>query len=269
MWEAINQSTAFLKNSTGFAPEIAIILGTGLGAMTRKIEIEHSIPFDAIPGFVNSTVESHQGRLIFGHSGHKKIVAMQGRLHFYEGYSQHQVTFPIRVFKQLGVKTLLLSNAAGGINPDFEVGDLMIIEDHINLIPNPLIGPHHEAYGERFPDLSEPYSKTLIRAAEKIARENLMPVKKGCYIAVTGPTYETPAEYRYLRTIGGDAVGMSTVPEVIVARQAGISCFAVSIITDLGIPGKIEQLFHKDVISAAEQAEPQLEFLLSSLIAML
>ena len=237
--------------------------------MIKHINITESIPFEEIPGFLPSGVEGHAGKLIFGYIGDRKIVAMQGRYHFYEGHSIKQIILPIRVFKFLGVKTLLLSNASGGLNPDFEIGDLMIIEDHINFLPNPLIGANNDTFGPRFPDMSEPYDSLLIHLAEKIAHENLIQIRKGVYVAVTGPSYETQAEYRYFRIIGGDAVGMSTVPEVIVARQMGMQCFAISIITDLGIPGKIVEITHREVLNVAEQSEPQISFLFKSMISMI
>jgi purine-nucleoside phosphorylase len=269
MLETINETVSFLKNKLKFSPEIAIILGSGLGGMVKHINIAESIPFEIIPGFQATTVEGHSGKLIFGFIGDRRIIAMQGRYHFYEGHGMKQITHPIRVFKYLGVKTLFLSNAAGGLNPDFEVGDMMIIEDHINLLPNPLIGQNISSLGPRFPDMSEAYDKVLSHLAEKIARENLIHLKKGIYVAVTGPSFETPAEYKYFRTMGGDAVGMSTVPEVIIARHMEMQCFAVSIISDLGVPGKIVQITHEEVLAAVEQSEPQLTFLFKSMIQQL
>jgi len=269
MLETVNETVSWLKNRLNFSPEIGIILGSGLGGMIKHINITESIPFEEIPGFLPSGVEGHAGKLIFGYIGDRKIVAMQGRYHFYEGHSIKQIILPIRVFKFLGVKTLLLSNASGGLNPDFEIGDLMIIEDHINFLPNPLIGANNDTFGPRFPDMSEPYDSLLIHLAEKIAHENLIQIRKGVYVAVTGPSYETQAEYRYFRIIGGDAVGMSTVPEVIVARQMGMQCFAISIITDLGIPGKIVEITHREVLNVAEQSEPQISFLFKSMISMI
>ena len=269
MLETVNETVSWLKNRLNFSPEIGIILGSGLGGMIKHINITESIPFEEIPGFLPSGVEGHAGKLIFGYIGDRKIVAMQGRYHFYEGHSIKQIILPIRVFKFLGVKTLLLSNASGGLNPDFEIGDLMIIEDHINFLPNPLIGANNDTFGPRFPDMSEPYDSLLIHLAEKIAHENLIQIRKGVYVAVTGPSYETQAEYRYFRIIGGDAVGMSTVPEVIVARQMGMQCFAISIITDLGIPGKIVEITHREVLNVAEQSEPQISFLFKSIISMI
>jgi purine-nucleoside phosphorylase len=212
-------------------------------------------------------VESHHGKLIFGKLNGKKIVAMQGRFHYYEGYSPHEVTFPVRVMKYLGISHLFVSNASGGVNPDFEIGDLMILDDHINLIPNPLIGPHDPAFGDRFPDMSETYDLELINKAIEIGQLHKLPVRQGCYVGVTGPTLETPKEYQYFRIIGGDTVGMSTVPEIIVAHQMGITCFAISIITDLGVPGKIVKVSLEDVTSVAAKAEPQMTLIMKELIS--
>src|SRR6056297_4140676 len=215
----------------------------------------------------NNIKEEHKIGLIFGTLGNKKIIAMQGRFHYYEGYNMQQVTYPVRVMKQLGIKTLIVSNASGGVNPDFEVGDLMIMNDHINLLPNPLIGKNIDELGNRIVDMSEPYDHKLIEKAEKIANDNNIKIQKGCYVATSGPTLETPKEYQYFRIIGGDAVGMSTVPEVIAARHMDIPCFAVSIITDLGVPGKIEKISHEIVQRAAERVEPQMTTLMEKLIA--
>ncbi|MEE9461824.1 MAG: purine-nucleoside phosphorylase, partial [Bacteroidales bacterium] len=239
MLKTIKETVSYIKSKIDLQPEIGIILGTGLGGMVNEIDIDTVLEYEDIPNFPVSTVESHHGKLIFGKLNGKKIVAMQGRFHYYEGYSLQEVTFPVRVIKYLGVSHLFLSNASGGVNPDFEIGDLMILDDHINLIPNPLIGPHDPAFGDRFPDMSKTYDLTLINKALEIGRQHKLPVRKGCYVGVTGPTLETPKEYQYFRIIGGDTVGMSTVPEVIVAHQMGITCFAISIITDLGVPGKI------------------------------
>lgn len=269
MLEKIIQTADFIKTKTNFSPEVGIILGTGLGGMVKDIQIEHELNYEDIPNFPVSTVEGHHGRLIFGMIGGKKIVAMQGRFHYYEGYAMQEVTFPVRVMKVLGIKYLLVSNASGGVNPDFEIGDIMIQNDHINLIPNPLIGSNIDEFGPRFPDMSEPYSHELIEKAEKIARENNIKVQKGCYVATTGPTLETPKEYQYFRIIGGDTVGMSTAPEIIVARQMGIPCFAISIITDLGVPGKIVKVTHDDVQAVASRAEPNMTLIMEKLIATL
>ena len=263
MTDAVN----FIESRTGkYAPEWGIILGTGLGKLVDEIEIDHIFEYRDIPDFPLSTVESHQGRLIFGRLAGRKVVAMQGRFHYYEGYSMQQITFPVRVMKLLGIQRLAVSNASGGVNPDYEVGDLMIINDHINLLPNPLIGPNDDSMGPRFPDMSEPYNRRLIAVAAEIARRMDVRYHLGCYVGLSGPTLETPAEYRYIRTIGGDAVGMSTVPEVIVARYLSIPCFAVSIITDLGVEGKIKEVSLNDVLKAASAAEPKMTALIRELI---
>lgn len=267
MLQNIKESANFITEKTNFIPEIGIILGTGLGGLVSEIEIEHSLPYNEIPNFPLSTVEGHSGRLILGILGGKKVVAMQGRFHFYEGYSMEKVTLPVRVMKFLGIKNLILSNASGGVNPDYEVGDLMILEDHICLIPNPLIGANLDELGPRFPDMSDPYCKDMIQIAQKIASENNLPIQKGVYVALTGPTLETPAEYKYMRIIGGDTVGMSTAPEVIVARHMGIPCFAMSVITDLGVPGKIQKVTHEEIQKVSEVAEPKLTLIIKQLIS--
>ena len=260
----------FIESHTGtYQPEWGIILGTGLGRLVNEIEIDYSLEYNDIPDFPVSTVESHKGRLIFGQLAGRKVVAMQGRFHYYEGYTMQQITFPVRVMKALGIQRLVVSNASGGVNPDFEVGDLMIINDHINLLPNPLIGPNIDSMGPRFPDMSQPYDRRMITAAVDIAKRMNISYQLGCYVALSGPTLETPAEYRYIRTIGGDAVGMSTVPEVIVARHMAIPCFAVSIITDLGVDGKIKEVSINDVIEAANAAEPKMTVLIKELISKL
>ena len=267
MLQNIKESANFITEKTNFNPEIGIILGTGLGGLVSEIQIEHSLPYNEIPNFPLSTVEGHSGRLILGILGGKKVVAMQGRFHFYEGYCMEKVTFPVRVMKFLGIKNLILSNASGGVNPDYEVGDLMILEDHICLIPNPLIGANLDELGPRFPDMSDPYCKDMIQIAQQIASENNLPIQKGVYVALTGPTLETPAEYKYMRIIGGDTVGMSTAPEVIVARHMGIPCFAMSVITDLGIPGKIQKVTHEEIQKVSEVAEPKLTLIIKQLIS--
>jgi len=267
MLQNIKESANFIIQKTNFNPEIGIILGTGLGGLVSEIEIQHSIPYNEIPHFPLSTVEGHSGRLILGTLGGKNVVAMQGRFHFYEGYSMEKVTFPVRVMKFLGIKNLILSNASGGVNPDYEVGDLMILEDHICLIPNPLIGANLDELGPRFPDMSQPYDKNMIQLAQQIASENNLPVQKGVYVALTGPTLETPAEYKYMRIIGGDTVGMSTAPEVIVARHMDIPCFAMSVITDLGVPGKIQKVTHEEIQKVSEIAEPKLTLIIKELIS--
>jgi len=269
MLELIKETASFIRRKTKLQPEVAIILGTGLGGLAHDIDIRMSLNYQDIPNFPVSTAPGHHGKLIFGQLGGKTIMAMQGRFHYYEGYSMQQVTFPVRVMKFLGIKYLFISNASGGMNPDFEIGDIMILEDHINLLPNPLIGLHYEAFGARFPDMSETYDKDLIRKALKIAKDNHIKVQKGCYVGVTGPTLETPKEYEFFRIIGGDAVGMSTVPEVIVAHQMGIPCFALSIITDLGVPGKILKTTVEDVQEAAARSAPKMTLLMRLLIESL
>jgi purine-nucleoside phosphorylase len=242
-------------------------LGTGLGGIVDHLEADCTIDYQGIPHFPVSTVEGHAGKLISGRLGNTKVLVMQGRFHFYEGYTMQEVIFPIRVMKLLGIKTLVVSNAAGGMNPDFQIGDIMVINDHINLMPNPLIGKHEPEFGARFPDMSQTYEPTLLHKARDVAQELEIRIHEGCYVGVTGPTLETPKEYEYMRIIGGDAVGMSTVPEVIAAHQMGISVFAVSVITDLGIPGKIKKLTHEDVIQAAEKTAPILTSLILKMIA--
>jgi purine-nucleoside phosphorylase len=269
MLEAIKETASFIKEKTKFDAEVAIILGTGLGGLVEDVEIVTTLDYKDIPNFPLSTAPGHHGRLIFGSLGDVKVMIMQGRLHYYEGYTMQEVTFPVRIMKYLGIKYLLLSNASGGMNPDFEIGDLMIQNDHINLLPNPLIGKHYPEFGDRFPDMSEPYDRELIAKALEIAGQQNIKVRTGCYVGVTGPTLETPKEYEYFRIIGGDAVGMSTVPEVIVARQMGIRCFAISIITDLGVPGRIVEVSIEDVQNAASKAAPQMTLLMEKLIGNL
>lgn len=269
MSEITGETVSFINSRIAFQPEIGIILGTGLGGMVSEIDREYTLDYESIPNFPVSTVEGHHGKLIFGRLNGKNIIAMQGRFHYYEGYTPRQITFPVRVMKSLGIRHLFVSNASGGVNPDYEIGDLMILNDHINLIPNPLVGVHDPADGPRFPDMSEPYDRVLIEKALHIAAKHGIRVQKGCYVAVTGPTLETPAEYHYFRTIGGDAVGMSTVPEVIVARQMDITCFAISIITDLGVPGRIVKVTLEDVQRIAGKAEPKMTMIMKELIARL
>jgi purine-nucleoside phosphorylase len=266
MLKIINETVSFIKEKTNFQPEVAIILGTGLGGLVNDIDIYMSLDYEQIPNFPVSTAPGHHGKLIFGTLGGKNVMAMQGRFHYYEGYTMQQVTFPIRVMKFMGIKYLFISNASGGMNPGFEIGDLMIQTDHINLLPNPLVGKHYPEFGDRFPDMSESYDKELIKKALKIAGDNNIKVQQGCYVGVTGPTLETPKEYEYFRIIGGDAVGMSTVPEVIVAHQMDIPCFAISIITDLGVPGRIVEVSVEDVQKAAAASAPKMTFIMEKLI---
>jgi purine-nucleoside phosphorylase len=254
MLQAINECTTFLKSRTSEKPKVGIVLGTGLGGFEDQINISHKIPYEGLPHFPVSTVEGHAGNLIFGKIKDTEVVAMQGRFHFYEGYSMQEIIFPIRVMKFLGIESLFISNASGGMNPIFKVGDLMVINDHINMMPNPLIGPHIPELGPRFPDMGHAYDKKWIALAHSVAKENNIKLHEGCYVAVTGPTYETPREYEFFSKMGADNIGMSTVPEVIAARQMGIRCFALSVITDLGIPGHVEEITHEEVQKAAAQA---------------
>ncbi len=267
--ETIKETVRYIQARIPQPPEVGIVLGTGLGGLVREITVELELGYREIPNFPVSTVEGHDGKLIFGTIGGKRIVAMQGRFHYYEGYTMEQVIFPVRVMKFLGIRHLFLSNASGGVNPDYEIGDLMILTDHINMLPNPLIGEHDPEFGTRFPDMSEPYDLSLVRLAEGIASENGIKVQKGVYLATTGPTYETPAEYRHFRIIGADAVGMSTIPETIAARQMGVSCFAISIITDLGVPGRIEQVTHEAVQQVAAVAEKKMTLIMKEMVSRL
>ncbi|WP_295718340.1 purine-nucleoside phosphorylase [Mucilaginibacter sp.] len=269
MLDNIESTARYIKNRIGdFEPEVGIILGTGLGGLVKEIVVEKQLMYSNIPDFPISTLEFHSGKLIFGTLGGVKVVAMQGRLHYYEGYSMQQITFPVRVMKYLGIKTLYVSNASGSLNPDFKKGDLMVIADHINLQPqNPLVGRNYEELGPRFPDMSQPYQRVLIDKALSIAVANNITCHKGVYVAVTGPNLETKAEYTYLRIIGGDAVGMSTVPEVIVANHMGLPVFAISVLTDEGFTDVLEPVSLEDIIKIAEDAEPKLTMILKNLIA--
>lgn len=265
MLEQIKETARYLKSKMTTAPETAIILGTGLGSLVNEITEKYEIPYQEIPNFPVSTVEGHSGKLIFGKLGEKDILAMQGRFHYYEGYSMKEVTFPIRVMNELGIKTLFVSNASGGTNPDFEIGDLMIITDHINMFPeHPLRGKN--LYGDRFPDMSEAYSKELIEKAKAIAKEKQIAVQEGVYVGTQGPTFETPSEYKMFRVLGGDAVGMSTVPEVIVANHCKMKVFGMSIITDLGVEGKIVEVSHEEVQEAANKVQPLMTTIMRELI---
>ncbi|MBQ8241437.1 MAG: purine-nucleoside phosphorylase [Bacteroides sp.] len=266
MLERIQETAAFLRSKMHTQPETAIILGTGLGSLVNEITDKYEIGYETIPNFPVSTVEGHSGKLIFGKLGNKDIMAMQGRFHFYEGYAMTEVTFPIRVMRELGIQTLFVSNAAGGMNPAFEIGDLMIITDHINFFPEHPLRGKNIPYGPRFPDMSEAYNKELIRKADAIATEKGIKVQHGIYIGTQGPTYETPAEYKMFRILGADAVGMSTVPEVIVANHCGIKVFGISVITDLGVEGKIVEVTHEDVQKAADQAQPLMTTIMRELI---
>ncbi len=250
--------------------EVGIILGTGLGGLVKEIEIHSELNYADIPHFPLSTVESHTGKLIFGKIGSKKVVAMQGRFHLYEGYSMKQITFPVRVMKFLGVKTLFLSNACGGMNPEYRRGDLMLMEDHINLLgDNPLIGPNEDELGPRFPDMSEPYSKRLIELAEKVAEENNIKIRKGVYVSVPGPNLETRAEYRFLRAIGADVVGMSSIPENIVAVHMGMEVMGLSIVTDECFPDSLKPVNVEEIIATAMQSEPKMTLIMKEVIKKL
>ncbi len=268
--QKIESAVAFIKNIYKESPIVGIVLGSGLGSFTSEIKIEKEIPYADIPNFPVSTVEGHSGKLIFGELGGKKVVAMAGRFHYYEGYSTQEVVFPIRVMKYLGIQTLLISNAAGGMQKDFKVGDLMIIKDHISMLTlNPLLGKNEEAFGPRFPDMSEPYKKDLIDKAKIIAANAGYEMKEGVYIGVTGPTFETRAEYKMLAILGGDAVGMSTVQEVIAAVHMSLPVFAMSVITDIGIREEENTITHEEVLQAAKDAEPKLTHIFKELVAQL
>lgn len=268
MLEEFKAAASYIQGRTDVKPSIGIILGTGLGGLVNEIDIVHEIAYEDIPHFPVSTVKGHSGKLIFGLLGGKSVVAMQGRFHYYEGYDLKEVTFPVRVMKFLGIERLFVSNASGGVNESFEIGEIMILNDHIDLFPgNPLIGKNFEELGPRFPDMSEPYCNKMIEKAQKIANSNNIKVSQGIYAGLTGPTLETPAEYQYVHAIGADAVGMSTVPEVIVARHMSIPCFAISIITDLGVPGKIKKVTHQEVIEVAAKQEPKMTLIMKELIS--
>jgi purine-nucleoside phosphorylase len=267
MLEKIQETASYIKSKINDIPVYAIILGTGLGELAAEITDQETIPYEDIPNFPISTVEGHSGKLIFGKLGSKRVIAMQGRFHFYEGYDMKQVTFPVRVFKALGVEYLFVSNAAGGMNGSFDVGDIMLIDDHINLFPeHPLRGKNFNELGTRFPDMSEAYNKELRLLAMDIAKEKSIKLQHGVYVGTSGPTFETPAEYNYFRIIGGDAVGMSTVPEVIVANHAKMKVLAFSIITDLGVIGKIVEVTHEEVQEAAKIAQPKMAEIIRTVV---
>lgn len=266
----IKESAQWIKDKTGFEPEAGIILGTGLGGLVDEIEIIHALPYADIPHFPLSTVEGHRGRLILGKLSGKNVVVMQGRFHYYEGYTMQQVVFPVRVMKLLGIKNLLISNACGALVPEMKAGDLMIVNDHINLQPsNPLIGPNIDELGPRFPDMSQPYSRELIKRAQEIALRNGIYIHTGVYVAVPGPNLETAAEYKYLATIGADVVGMSTVPEVIAAVHMGLPCFAISVVTDEGWHENLEPVTIEIVIAAANRTEPKMTLIMKELVGTL
>ena len=268
MSERIKNTASFIRSKTeDFAPEAGIILGTGLGGLVEKIDVRYALDYHEIPDFPVSTVEGHRGRLIFGLLGGRRVVAMQGRVHYYEGYTPQEIVFPVRVLTRLGIRYLFVSNAAGGVNPGFRPGDLMVITDHINFIPNPLIGRNMADFGPRFPDMCRAYDPELIALADGIAGETGISLRHGCYVGLTGPSFETPKEYGFCRIIGGDAVGMSTTPEVIAAAHCGLRIFAVSIITNLGIEGK--QASHEEVQTEGAKAEKRMTELFARMLAAL
>ena len=267
MWDKVQETVSYIKNKTNFTPEYGVILGSGLGGFTEDITVEYTLPYSEIPNFPVSTVQGHKGALVFGTIQGKKVVAMQGRFHFY-GYDMKQVTFPVRVMKYLGVEKLIVSNASGGVNPAYKVGDVAVITDHINLMPeHPLRGHNDERVGPRFVNMSEPYSKAMIATAFELAKELNIDLKKGIYLGLQGPTFETLAEYKMVKALEADCVGMSTVPEVIVARHMDMECFGVSVITDMGDEDNIEEVNHDEVLQAAQKAEPHVRNLIKNLIA--
>jgi purine-nucleoside phosphorylase len=267
MWNQVQETVSFIKEKTNFIPEYGVILGSGLGSFTDDILIEFTLPYGEIPNFPVSTVQGHNGALVFGTIGDKKIVAMQGRFHYYEGYSMQEVTFPVRVMKFLGVEKLIVSNASGGVNTSYKVGSVVILKDHINRMPeHPLRGKNDERFGPRFVNMSEPYSKNMIVKAKELAEKLNIKVHDGIYLGLQGPTFETLAEYKMVKILGADCVGMSTVPEVIVARHMDMECFGLSVITDMGNEENIETVSHDEVLQAAKKAEPQVRILIKELI---
>jgi purine-nucleoside phosphorylase len=270
LFQKVTKAVEAIWKKTAFRPDIAIILGTGLGNLTKQVKKEAVIPYEDIPNFPRSTVQSHAGRLVFGTLSGKRVVVMDGRFHFYEGYSVDQVTFPVRVLRKLGAKILIVSNAAGGLNLDYKKGDLVLISDHINFMGvNPLIGPNDDRLGVRFPDMSAPYSERLMKIAEQAAKEKDIPLRRGVYLGITGPNLETRAEYRFMRNMGADVIGMSTVPEVIVAVHAGFETLGISVATDICDPDHLEAVNIEEIIKAANQAGPKLDVLVSSVVQKL
>ncbi|WP_035667834.1 purine-nucleoside phosphorylase [Flavobacterium sp. 83] len=267
MWEQVQQTVNFIKERIDITPEYGVILGSGLGSFTNEMKVEFTLPYNEIPNFPVSTVEGHKGALVFGTIGDKKVVAMQGRFHFYEGYSMKEVTFPVRVMKFLGVEKLIVSNASGGVNPNYKVGSIVMITDHINMTPeHPLRGKNEERFGPRFVNMSEPYSRKMIAKATELAKELNIEVHEGIYLGLQGPTFETLAEYKMVKILGADCVGMSTVPEVIVARHMDLETFGVSVITDMGNAESIGTISHNEVLEAAKNAEPKVRSLIKELI---
>lgn len=265
--QQLSETTAYIRSKYSKQPLLGVVLGSGLGNFTSGMQVECAIDYSDLPHFPVSTVVGHKGRLVFGTMNNKPVVVMAGRFHFYEGYTPQQVVYPVRVMKMLGVETLLLSNAAGGVNTSFKVGDMMIITDHISFFTvNPLIGKNEDALGTRFPDMSEPYSKEIISKAKTIAKQLGYEVKEGVYCGVTGPTFETRSEYKLIKVIGGDAVGMSTVQEAIAANHMGMKVFAMSIITDIGIREEENVITHEEVLAAANEAEPKMTAIFKELV---
>ena len=267
MWELIQETVNFIKNKTNFTPEYGVILGSGLGSFTDDLKIEFTLPYHEIPNFPVSTVAGHKGALVFGTIGNKKVVAMQGRFHYYEGYSMQEVTFPVCVLKYIGVTKLIVSNASGGVNPNYKVGSIVVIKDHINMMPeHPLRGKNDERFGPRFVNMSEPYSVKMIAKVKEIAIAQNIEVFDGVYMGLQGPTFETLHEYKMVKVLGADCVGMSTVPEVIVARHMDLETFGISVITDIGSEEHLENITHEEVLKAANAAEPKVRQLIKELI---
>lgn len=270
LMQQLKETVQYIQSVYEGKPVAGVVLGSGLGNLAAEIKVEKEIPYEEIPHFPVSTVKGHSSKLIFGEISGKKVLVMSGRFHFYEGYTPQQTTYPIRVMKLLGINTVLLSNASGAVNSSFKVGDLMLIKDHISFFtPNPLIGPNLDELGTRFPDMSEPYSKDLLAKAKELSHQLGYPLHEGVYVAVTGPTFETHAEYRLIKAVGGDVVGMSTVQEAIVARHAGMNVFALSVITDIGIRDNDDEITHEEVLAAAKNAEPKMTHIFKGLIALL
>ena len=267
MWDKVQETVKYIKDKTGYTPDYGVILGSGLGSFTDDIEVEYTLQYTEIPNFPVSTVEGHKGALVFGKIGDKKVVAMQGRFHYYEGYSMQEVTFPVRVMKYLGIQKLIVSNASGGVNPNYKVGSIVILKDQINMMPeHPLRGKNDNRLGPRFVNMSEPFSRKMIEKAKEIAKNSGIEVQDGIYLGLQGPTYETLAEYGMVKRLGADCVGMSTVPEVIVARHMDLETFGVSVITDMGDADSIESITHAEVLEAAKNAEPHVRNLICELI---
>jgi purine-nucleoside phosphorylase len=267
MWEQVQETVNYINEKINFTPEYGVILGSGLGSFTDEMKVEYTLPYNEIPNFPISTVQGHKGALVFGTIGDKKVVAMQGRFHFYEGYSMTEVTFPVRVMKFLGVTKLVVSNASGGVNPSYQVGSIVMITDHINMTPeHPLRGKNDERFGPRFVNMSEPYSRKMIAKATALANDLNIEVHEGIYLGLQGPTFETLAEYKMVKILGADCVGMSTVPEVIVARHMDLETFGISVITDMGNEESIGTISHDEVLQAAKEAEPKVRSLIKEFI---